>query len=212
MKLITLAFLTIIVFNGCYTDPDYDEYQIIKQNKDGAVHMYLDPKDTGSSLKASIQKDLTKATDSFYNSDLYKKYYMLSRTNIQGHVIFIEQYKGISIYKRKNGSKGTYLKIIGVYSADSINPTTLLVKTAIGDAYLNMSDPNNPITESFNFNYPGYGPPIDGNIIMNLVRFNFCNNCKKQYYFQCPTVSNKIIYGWKLGPLNFDPICYSFTK
>ncbi len=213
MKLTTIAILSLLLFIGCYSDPDYDEYKIVKQNTEGAVHLYLNPKDTGGSLKLSIQKDSTKATDSFHNDDLYIKYSMLHRTNIQGHVIFIDQYNGISVYKRKNGSKGIYLKIIGAYAADSIAPTILKVKTAIGIAYLNFSNPSNPITESFNFNYPGYGPPIDFNIVYYLIRGKFCTgSCSWRYYFQCPTASDKIIYGWKVGTLNTDPICYQYSK
>jgi len=151
--------------------------------------------------------------DTFKGNESYKKYWQLPKTFIQGHVVFVDPYYGLIIYNKKIGDPGYYLKVIGAYDADSSNPYQLTVSTSIGKAIINMSNPDSPVAESFVFDYSGYGPPISFGIRKYLTRHNYCYqyNCVWRYYFQCPTNTERIIFGWTTGALTTDPICFQYT-
>jgi hypothetical protein len=207
-----LFVLPLIFFSGCSRWNRWDDYRTVKQQEEGALHLYLDPKDTGNSLLGTIHKDPLKMMDTFKEDESYKLW-QLPKTFIQGRIVFVDPYYGLFIYKRKYGDPGYYLKVIGAYDIDSTDPYHLIVTTSIGKASINMINPDAPAAESFVFDYPGYGPPISYQLKRYLTRKNFCSTygCRWKYYFQCPTSSEKIIFGWNAGALTTDPICFNYT-
>ncbi|MEZ4804747.1 MAG: hypothetical protein R2852_04485 [Bacteroidia bacterium] len=212
MRIIIQFTLLIMLLSGCKSP--WDDYRTVKQNKEGAIHLYLDSRDTGSSLSSTIRKDTAMVLDTFLGDETYRKYTYLRKASIQGHVVFVDAYYGLIVYKKEMGSQGYYLNVIGAYAVDATDSIHLTVSTSIGKAILNLEKPNNPIVESFVFEYPGYGPPISYSIRSYLTRKHSCvyTPCSSKYYFQCPTGSDKIIFGWKIGLITTDPICYQYTN
>jgi hypothetical protein len=202
--------LLLILLPGCSR---WDDYRTVRQQEEGALHLYLEPKDTGNSLSGTIYKDVLKKIDTFNEGESYKNNWQLPKAFIRGQVVFVDPYYGLLIYNKKDGDTGYYLRVIGAYDADSTAPYQLTVKTSIGKAIINMTNPDEPEVVSFVFDYQGYAPPISYGLKKYLTRKNFCNThgCKWRYYFQCPINPGKIIFGWKAGTLTTDPICFAYT-
>lgn len=191
-----------------------DDYVSINKERIGAIHVYFNPSDTASSLKESSKID-TNIQLGMYSDSVYLKHKNLNSISDSLKVVFVDDYKGLFIYPKKNGIRGYYLKLLGAYQLESIDIKLLKVKSAIGIAIVDFSLIESAQTIRYDFDYNGYGPPISFNLTRKIVSkydispLNSSNLVR--YFFDCPTSQNQIIIGWDIGMLS-SPKCYGYTN
>lgn len=208
LYLILIAFL--ISLECCY-DP-MDVYKYRNWNDIGAVQVYLNPEDTGTSLLETIVRLNDQKVDTFRtNKQLNHSTAVL---NFDSCVIYIDYYKGIFIYQRIDGVAGYYLKILGVLKLRAIGPHLLEAETSIGKAVLDIAKPDSVKAISFTFDYPGYAPPFSYSLKDSLYRnlsWGLYPPSEWMLYFDCPENTDKIIYAWRKGKLK-KPVCFQLQK
>lgn len=202
--LLPLAFLTALsVFSSC--EEEKDDYTTAMGNREGAVQMILDPADTGTSLlKTIVRSDTFRKLSYPYQASF--RYFSYPDT----FTMLIHNYNGILVALKDDSSY--FLQILGVTDAQALDSTHVNVLSTIGKAVLDISNPKKIKPVSFQFDYQGYPPYIDINIINYLTRgYNpYTDRGSLNYYFECPNATDKIVYGWSIGTISY-PKCYSKT-
>ncbi|MES2618417.1 MAG: hypothetical protein V4613_11090 [Bacteroidota bacterium] len=196
----------LLLLAGCTNKPSKDDYDnIVPSASEAAVFMYLP--DTGISLFKTIKPQ--KIPDYNYQLYEYRKGYF------KNFLIYVYPYEGIDIEDTASKKK-YFLRIIGATNIDGSNLPYLKVKSSIGEATLliNGSDTLQPI--SFDYNYNGWPPYIDFNLILAIKEWGVDEynrpDWRKRgiYFFECPT-TDKVVYGWKKGEIE-TPVCHEYHQ
>jgi hypothetical protein len=177
---------------GCIERPLKDDYRNNSYETRAAVHLYLNPADTGNSLLSSVRRDTFPFEDlSLFGHEPY--------WDFDSCQVKVYPYIGFSVIP-KTGNTAYFLNVIGIVSLSRFDNTHFKAKSSIGDAFFDMSNPDSVKAIYFRFHYPGYPPPLSSSIYYSLSSPNdpLRPNKRRRLFFMCPEPSDKIIYGWTI--------------